>query len=503
MEYTERMGSRTRMILVVWFCSWTLSSSMVASADVWTRIELKKRPLDLTRVTAKGFNVKRDHKDLNSAIVYLKNFMNIQYYGEIGIGTPPQKFNVVFDTGSSNLWVPSSTCFFSIACYFHNSYRSKLSTTYTKIGKLCKIPHGSGFISGFFSQDNVKVGGLLVKDQVFVEAEIERSLDLILMDYDGIVGLGFQDMSVGDVPPLWYNMVQQGLFSRQIFSLWLNQDPEDKELGGEIVFGGTDWRHHQGDHTYVSVADNGYWQIEVKDLHIGSCSTGLCLDGCAAILDSGTSLLAGPAMAVDRIHHAIGAEGIVSLKCKTVVSKYGTRIWDRLISGLEPEKICSDIGLCIYNNSSSGHMSGKNGTFFNGKFEEESNTSFCGFCEMAVIWVQVQIKERKAKGNIFKYMNKLCEEIPNPGQKLFVDCEKIGDMPPISFNIGDQAFPLMPEQYILKVKEGCSNVCFSGIVAMEVPPPQGPLWILGNIFLGAYHTIFDFGNLQVGFAKAA
>lgn len=56
-------------------------------------------------------------------------------------------------------------------------------------------------------------------------------------------------------------MVQQGLFSRQIFSLWLNQDPEDKELGGEIVFGGTDWRHHQGDHTYVSVADNGYWQV--------------------------------------------------------------------------------------------------------------------------------------------------------------------------------------------------------------------------------------------------
>ncbi|KAL6320113.1 hypothetical protein AAG906_004622 [Vitis piasezkii] len=126
---------------------------------------------------------------------------------------------------------------------------------------------------------------------------------------DGILRLGFKEIVVGNATPIWYNLIRQGLVQEDIFSFWLNRDPQAID-GGEIVFGGVDKRHFKGQHTYALITQKGYWQFEMGEFLIGYQSTGFCEAGCAAIIDSRTSLIAGPTAIVTEINHAIGAEGI-------------------------------------------------------------------------------------------------------------------------------------------------------------------------------------------------
>ncbi|XP_038703706.1 aspartic proteinase-like [Tripterygium wilfordii] len=486
--------------------------------DGLIRIELKKKKLDqiyqstgqvdsingeVFRTPIKKYRFQGNLEDSNTDIVALKNYLDAQYFGEIGIGTPAQKFTVIFDTGSSNLWVPSSKCYFSIACYLHSKYRSAESSSYKTNGKSAEIHYGTGAISGFFSNDHIKVGDLVVKDQEFIEATREPGITFLAAKFDGILGLGFQEISVGNAIPVWYNMVNQGLVKDPVFSFWLNRNVKGHE-GGEIVFGGVDEKHYKGDHTYVPVTQKGYWQFDMGDVLIDGETTGFCADGCSAIADSGTSLLAGPTTIITQINHAIGASGVVSQECKAVVEQYGKTILEMLIAEAQPQKICSQIGFCTFDGTRGVSMGIESMVDKNlDKSSDGLHDGMCYACEMAVVWIQNRLRRNQTEEQILNYVNQLCDRIPSPNGESVVECTNLSSMPNVSFTIGGKVFDLAPEEYVLKVGEGVVAQCISGFTALDIAPPRGPLWILGDVFMGRYHTVFDYGNLQVGFAEAA
>lgn len=222
-------------------------------------------------------------------------------FSEITIGNPPQSFKVVLDTGSSNLWVPSQSCN-SIACYLHSTYDSSSSSTYKKNGSSFEIQYGSGSLSGFVSNDDMSIGDLKIKSQDFAEATNEPGLAFAFGRFDGILGLGYDTISVNHIVPPFYNMINQKLLDEPVFAFYLG----DKDEGSEAVFGGVDESHYTGKIEYIPLRRKAYWEVDLDSIAFGDEVAEL--DNTGVILDTGTSLNVIPSALAELLNAEMGAK---------------------------------------------------------------------------------------------------------------------------------------------------------------------------------------------------
>ncbi|ORY44220.1 aspartic peptidase A1 [Rhizoclosmatium globosum] len=252
--------------------------------------------------------------------VDLTNFMNAQYFGEITIGTPPQKFTVVFDTGSSNLWVPSTKCS-SIACWLHRRYDATKSSTFKKNGTEFAIQYGTGALEGVISNEVINIGGVDIPNLDFGESVKEPGFTFAVGRFDGILGLAYDTIAVQKVVPPFYAMINANLVDEPVFSAWLGDNADGGE-GGEIVFGGVNEDRFTGPIVWAPVIRKAYWEVAFSDFKIGDKT--VPIQSKSAAIDTGSSLLVVPTKDAETINNSLGAkknaQGQYTLPCSQIPS---------------------------------------------------------------------------------------------------------------------------------------------------------------------------------------
>jgi len=249
-------------------------------------------------------------------------------------------------------------------------------------------------VQGIFSKDTVTVGGIDVKGQLFAEVSKVSfgplNIAFAAGKFDGLLGLGFKSISQYQIPTPFESMIDQKLVDQSVFAFYLQ---EDASTQGELVLGGIDKSHYTGDLVDVPLTSETYWEVSLASLKFGSSSIAT---GSKAIIDSGTSLLAGPKDTVAALAKQAGATSVM-------------------------------------------------------------------------------------------------------GKEFVIDCSKKSSLPDLTVTLGDKDFTLTADDYVLEV----SGQCLFAFLGIDVPPPRGPLWIMGDVFMRKYYCIFDYGNKKMQIAPIA
>uniref|UniRef100_A0A7S4SSN2 Peptidase A1 domain-containing protein n=1 Tax=Alexandrium monilatum TaxID=311494 RepID=A0A7S4SSN2_9DINO len=265
------------------------------------------------------------------------------YSGVLSIGTPPQEFRVVFDTGSGNIVLPAIECK-SEACLAHRRYNMTASETArpinsdgsvvpeNELSEQVTIGFGTGEVTGEFAKDRVCFGlagqgaeadaaagagpaadangaaptartapGQVGEGPLCVDMHVIVAVEMSAQPFksflfDGILGLGLDSLAMSGTFSAFNMLSGGGMLGAPRFGVFLTEGEDGEE--SEIALGGVDARRLLEPLSWAPVIlpDLGYWLVEIVAVRIDGRTLDVCSDGtCRGVVDTGTSHWGVPA----------------------------------------------------------------------------------------------------------------------------------------------------------------------------------------------------------------
>lgn len=240
-----------------------------------------------SRVAPRGASLKR--RALNPATVPLADFFlgtDLQWFGNMTVGTPPQTISVVFDTGSSSLEFASTLC---AACTNQVRFDSSKSSTFRDGGRTSSITFATGVgvdpviganyrLTLRSATDTVSVGGLSAPNtSLFLITDQTPKFNID--PFSGIQGMGARAQG------FFASLVNQGLPS--LFSMYLTPNAVGN---AELTIGGTDSTKFTGTPIFARLASSGStWELTSPRLAVNGKTNSILTRSRTIIFDSGTS----------------------------------------------------------------------------------------------------------------------------------------------------------------------------------------------------------------------
>ncbi|KAG1854807.1 aspartic peptidase domain-containing protein [Suillus subalutaceus] len=236
---------------------------------------------------------------------------NNSWYGTIQVGTPPQTFSVVFDTGSSDLFLPGSSC--DASCSGHKLYNPNSSSSSESLGKAFKTTYAdNATVTGNLYKDTVSLAGFKATAQTLGVAS-NTSSSFSEDKSDGLMGMGLRSNSDFYADSVFETLVAQKAVPEPVFAFKLASS------GSELRIGGVSSALYEGEFTYTPVTNKGFWQISGDAIKINGIEI---VTGFSAIVDTGTTVILGNFTYVSQLYAAINAtevdKGVYALPCNAM-----------------------------------------------------------------------------------------------------------------------------------------------------------------------------------------